>query len=267
MIKNILLLTILLAMPFQLIKANIIILNGLTHNYNIEAGKVYKGKISIENTGKQTQDVKLFLQDFTYNAEGSIIYSAPNTNVKTNSEWIKINTNLIRLKAKEKTEVFYEITVPKNAPDDGSYWSVIIVEPVEDIKPTHDKPGVSITSVVRYAIQVITDLHSENAKPDLKFEGIKIEKDEHKKILKVAIANKGNLYCKAVTSIDIYNKKDGQKISTLFSQAMGLLPQTSKSFQIDLSTISSGKYNAVIITTDENENAFALNVELEIKDD
>lgn len=267
MIKNICFQIILLIVSFSSIKANIIILNGLTHNYNIEAGKVYKGKISVENADSHTQNVKFFLQDFTYSADGSIVYSSPNTNEKTNTNWIKLNTNLISLKAKEKAEVFYEITVPTNAPDPGSYWSVIIAEPVEDIKPTNDKMGVNITSVVRYAIQVITNLRSEDAKPDLKFEGVKIDKDEGKQILKVAIANIGNLYCKPVTSIDIYDKKSGQKVGTFFSQAMGLLPQTSKSFHIDLSKIPAAKYNAVLIATDENENAFALNLELEVKDD
>ena len=33
--------------------------------------------------------------------------------------------------------------------------------------------GINITSVVRYAIQIITDYGTENIKPDLKFESIK----------------------------------------------------------------------------------------------
>lgn len=85
------------------------------------------------------------------------------------------------MKGKEKTEVFYEITVPNQALDPGSYWSVIIVEPVDDIKPSDNKPGVNITSVVRYAIQVITDIETEKAKPDLKFENVKVRKKKENK--------------------------------------------------------------------------------------
>ncbi|WP_228426722.1 hypothetical protein [Chryseobacterium carnipullorum] len=48
---------------------------------------------------------------------------------------------------------------------------------------------------------------------------------------------------------------------------MGLLPQTSKSFHIDISKVPPAQYKAVIIATDEDENAFALNVELEVKND
>lgn len=144
---------------------------------------------------------------------------------------------------------------------------MIIVEPVEDIKPSDSKQGVNITSIIRYAIQVITDYNSEKVKPDLKFESVKIDKEEGKQVVKIAIANKGDIYTKPTASIEIYNRKTGQKVGTFFSQAMGLLPQTSKSYHINLNKIPPDQYNVVIIATDEDENAFALNVELEIKND
>jgi uncharacterized protein (DUF2147 family) len=266
MIKRILLFLIFI-LQFGFSKASIVILNGLSHTYKVENGKVYKGKIAIENTGSKPQNVKLFLQDFSYKSDGSIYYSAPHTNNRTNIDWIKFNTNLIILKGKEKTEVFYEITVPNKLSEPGSYWSVIMVEPIEDIKPDENKQGVSITSIVRYAIQVITDYDSEKAKPDLKFESVKIDKEDGIKAAKVAIANNGNLYCKPFVTIEIYNQKTGEKIGTFSSLEMGLLPHTSKTFPIDISKIPPDKYNAVIIATDENENAFALNVELEVKND
>lgn len=266
MIKRIFLFLIFI-LSFGFLHASIVVLNGLTHNYKVENGQVYKGKISLENTGSKPQNVKLFLQDFTYKADGSIIYSIPNTSEKTNAGWIKLNTNLLTLKAKEKTEVFYEITIPKKVLESGSYWSVIIVEPIEDIKPSDSKDGVNITSIIRYAVQVITDYDAERAKPNLKFESVKVEKEEGKNTVKIAIANNGNLYCRPTATIEIYNRKNGEKIGTFSSLAMGLLPQTSKSFYIDINKIPPDKYNAVILATDDDENAFALNVELEVKND
>lgn len=266
MIKRILIL-ITLILQFGFLHAGIVILNGLTHSYKIENGKVYKGKIAIENTSSNPQSVKLFLQDYTYHADGTINYTVLRTNRRSNGEWLKLNTNLVTLKGKEKTEVFYEITVPNEAMDPGSYWSVIMVEPVEEIKPSDKKPGVSITSVIRYAIQVITDIETEKAKPDLKFESVKVEKQEGKKTVKIAIANNGNLYCKPTAAIEIYNRKTGEKVGTYTSLTMGLLPDTSKTFYIDINTVPPDKYRAAIIATDEEENAFALNVELEVKND
>ncbi|KFE97152.1 hypothetical protein [Chryseobacterium luteum] len=265
MIKRIFLL-IFLMIQFSFLQAGIVVLNGLTHAYKVENGKVYKGKIGIENTDSKPQSVKLFLQDFTYKADGSISYTAIRTNSKTNGDWIKLNTNLVTLKGKEKTEVFYEITVPDQPVSPGSYWSVIIVEPVEDIKPSDDKAGVNITSVIRYAVQVITD-YGEKAKPDLKFESVKIEKEDGKQTAKIAVINNGNLYCKPTVTVEIYNRKTGERIGSYTSIAMGLLPQASKSFYIDISKVPVDQYKAVLIATDEEENAFALNVELEVKNE
>ncbi|AZA78269.1 DUF3324 domain-containing protein [Chryseobacterium sp. G0186] len=266
MIKRILLL-ITLMLQYSFLHAGIVILNGLTHSYKIENGKVYKGKVAIENTGNAPQTVKLFLQDFTYQADGTINYTTLHTNKRTNGEWVKLSTNLVTLKGKEKTEVFYEITVPNQAIDPGTYWSVIIVEPVDEIKPSDNRQGVNITSVIRYAIQVITDIETEKAKPVLKFESVKVEKQEGKQTVMVAIANNGNLYCKPTAAIEIYNRKTGEKLGSYSSLTMSLLPNTSKTFYIDISKIPPEKYQATIIATDEEENAFALNVELEVKND
>ncbi|WP_307451734.1 MULTISPECIES: WxL protein host-binding domain-containing protein [Chryseobacterium] len=250
-----------------LLKANIVILNGLTHHYTVEKSQVYKGKIAIENTSVTPQNVKLFLQDFTYSADGSISYTAPNSYQRTNAAWIHLNTNYVTLKGKEKTEVYYEISVPDSADDDGSYWSVIMVEPVDDPIPGQNEAGISISSVVRYAIQVITDHRPENAKQELRFEGVKVEKENGKSIIMVAIANKGNLYCKPTVSIEMYHKTNGDKAGQFSTLPMGLLPQTSKSFYIDAGKLPPDRYSAVLLATDENENAFALNVELDIKND
>lgn len=252
---------------FAPLQAGIVVLSGLTHIYKVENGQLYKGKVTLQNIGNSPQNVKIFLQDFSYNADGTTYYTAPHTNEKSNAGWIKLNTNLVSLNAKEKTDVYFEIAVPDKDVQSGSYWSVIIVEPVEDIKPSNNSPGVNITSIVRYAIQVITNYNTESVKPFLKFESVKVEKAGKQRNVKIGIANNGNVYCKPTATIEIYNRRTGEKVGTFSSLQMGLLPNTSKSFDIDVSKILPDKYNAVIIATDEDENAFALNVELEVKND
>ncbi|KQR93904.1 hypothetical protein ASG01_08585 [Chryseobacterium sp. Leaf180] len=250
---------------FQNVTAGIVILNGLSHTYKVENGKVYQGSLEIENTGTAPQNVKIFLQDLNYTSDGTIQYSAPLSSSKSNAKWIKINTNLLTLKGKEKTVVRYEITVPQSVAGSGSFWSVIMVEPVDDIKPSDKQAGINITSIVRYAVQIITDYKSEDAKPEFKFEKVRVDSQDKKKILKIAIANTGNLFTKAIASVEIYNSKNGEKLGTFSSQALGLLPGTSKTFDIDISKMAASKYAAVVLATDEDDNAFALNVELDVK--
>lgn len=262
--KKYIILILSLVFQFHLVQAGIVVHNGLSHFFQVENGKNYKGKIVLENTGKETSQVKIYLQDVSYRADGTINYDAPSTEKKrSNAGWMQLSTNLLTLKPGEKTDFLYEMNVPDQLAAKGSYWSVFIVEPVKDIKP-NDKAGVSITSVIRYAILVVADIYSESAKVDLRFENVKIVKEDNNRILKVAIANTGELFCKPVAFIDIYDKKTGQKKGRFTGTAMGLLPDNSKYFSINIESLSPGLYNAVLMAIDENDNTFALKTDLEI---
>lgn len=248
-------------------KAGIVIHNGLTHVYNMNHAGVYKGRISLENTSKRSQIVKVYLQDISYKWSGEIYYTTPPSHPFSNAAWITLGGTLLTLQAGEKMDIPYEINVPNEQLASGSYWSVIIVEPEQNIDSPKDNNSIAISSVVRYAIQVISNYKSDELQPHLKFESVKMDTTQQKKILKVAILNDGSLFCKPTASIDIYDNKTGQIVGTYSSVTMSLLPNNSKSFLIDISSVPKGKYATVIIATDENENAFALNVELEVKND
>lgn len=245
-------------------QGNIIVLNGLTHSFKTEKSKIYSGKIELQNTGNTQKSVKLFLQDLSYNYDGSILYSEPNNSQYSNANWIKLSTNLVNIKPKEKAEVIFEISVPHDVELQGTYWSTIIAEPVEDLNPSTSS-GVRVTSVVRYAVQILTDYQTDNLTSEIKFEKIELVKDSSSNILKVALSNQGRIYCKSTASIEIYNSITGEKINKFFSQDLGLLPGNSKTFSIIIpSSVPSGKYKAVLFATDTNDNTFAMNVELNI---
>lgn len=263
MIRYVLLLALLFFIKVNS-QGGIVVLNGLTHLYQTDKGQIYKGKIEIQNTGDSPQSVKLYLQDLTYSYDGTIQYSEPSTNKKTNTNWIKLNSNLVNLKQKEKTEIYYEITVPDSISLPGSYWSTIIVEPVDELVPFDNKAGVQITSIVRYAIQIITNYSTQNLKPALLFKHIEVNQSTPKKLVKVALENTGLLFCKPTTSIEIYNKTSGEKVAHLFSQAMGLLPGTSKYYPIEVDEVPNGQYKVILYATDQDQNTFALEVDLEI---
>lgn len=264
MLKNIILL-ILILQSIE-VKSNIVITNGLTHQHKTEKGQVYKGKIEIQNVGKTVKNVKLYLQDVDYNSEGTTFYTEPGTNRLSNSAWIKLNTNLIEIKAGEKSEVYYEVNIPNHVTIPGTYWSTCMIEPVEDIIPSdNSNAGIQVRSVVRYAIQIISDYSTQSISPELKFIGLNIDNIDQRKTLKIALANDGEVFCKTIVSIEIYDLSEMMKIEGEFnSQKMGLLPHTSKSFLINISALQPGKYKAIAFAKDELENIFALEFQLDV---
>lgn len=264
MIKNIILLLLIIGNYYNT-KANIIIVNGLTHQFKTEKGQIYNGKIEVQNVGKTTKRVKLYLQDMSYTSDGEIFYTDPGSNKLTNTDWLKFNTNYIELQPGQKSEFIFEFTVPNHITDKGTYWSTCMIEPVEDILPNNSNNGIQINSVVRYAIQIITDYSSQSLAPEIRFKNINLDNSNQQKTLKIALANDGKIFCRANIAIDIFDKKDGAKIEGEFtSQKLGLLPNTSKTFPIDISGLKSGKYKLVAFAKDELDNVFAIEFELDV---
>lgn len=249
------------------VTASIIIHNGLTHCYAVSSGNVYRGEIKIENTAETSQNVKLYLRDLSYNADGTIHYKPVSTNEFSNANWMVLETNLVTLKPHETRTLLYEIKVPTTELINGSYWSVIMVEPVDDLVPEQEKTGLTITSVVRYAIQVITDYETKGLTLELKFESVSVGSVNTNKTIEVALANIGTVFCRTRMSIELYDPKNGSKIGVFSSVSMGLLPHNSKTFRINIDEVPRGTYKAVLIAIDQNDNAFALNLDLVIKDD
>jgi hypothetical protein len=145
--------------------ANITIQNGLSHHYKTSKGSVHKGEIEIYNAGDRQRSVKLFLQDLSYDYNGSIHYKEANSHPFSNANWIGISKSIVDIGKKETVTVDYEITVPDVITEAGSYWSTIIVEPLDDIiSQSSEESGIQIRSIIRYAIQIVTD-HDVSQEP------------------------------------------------------------------------------------------------------
>lgn len=242
--------------------ASIVITNGLTHNYSVKEGTLQKGVINIENTSDVSQTVKLYQQDYSYNATGASFYQDYGKNDRSNLKWITLNTNLLKIEGKSKTNVYYEIIIPENTLA-GSFWSVVMVEPVDDITPNNDKQGIQLRSVIRYSIQIITT-NEKPANALTTFDAINLNKFEGKQFLEIAISNNGELFHIVESSIEIFDSKDGSSRGKFKSDILSLLPNNSKLFKIDINSIPAGKYNASILANSTEGHIFGINIELKI---
>lgn len=242
--------------------ANILITNGLTHSYKVKNGTVQKGIITIENTAHVSQNVKLNQQDYSYNASGASLYEDFGKNERSNLKWITLSTNLIKIEPKSKVHVSYEIKIPEHA-FSGSCWSVVMVEPVDEILPSDNKTGLQIKTVVRYSIQIVTT-NIEPAKTLLTFDSIELKKNETKNFLQLAISNSGESFQIVDTSIEIFDSKSGKNLGKFKSDKQSLLPNNSKMFSIDVSQIPSGNYSATVLANGDEDYVFGINIELEI---
>lgn len=242
--------------------ASIVITNGLTHNYKLKEGTLQKGIITIENTSDVAQNVKLYQQDYSYNVTGASFYEEFGKNKRSNLKWIKLNTNLLKIEGRSKTNVSYEVVIPENTVA-GSFWSVIMVEPVDDIVPSNTKGGIELKTVIRYSIQIITT-NEKPANALMTFDAIDLKKSEGKHFLELAISNNGELFHTVEASIELFDSKDGSNKGKFKSDVLSLLPNNSKLFKIDLSSIPAGNYNASVLAYSTEDHVFGINIELKI---
>ena len=108
--------------------AGIVVLNGLTHMYDVVPGETYRGTIEVQNTGKNAQPVKLSQHDYSFNYQGEVFYEKPGTLQRSNTGWIDISPSYVVLGPNEKAKLSFEIKVPQDTRMMGTYWSVIMVE-------------------------------------------------------------------------------------------------------------------------------------------
>ena len=247
------------------IHASVVILNGLTHQIEAEEGNTYRGVIEMQNTATSRQTVKVYLNDYGYKANGEIYYTEPNGNGRTNTHWIDLNATIIELEPSEKYDLQYEITIPKGLDLNGAYWSVIMVEPVNDLMPIDSKQGINVTNIVRYAVQVVTTVKRDKSASALEFLKAHVKNENGHQLLEVDIENKGDLYHIVSVTVEFYDAQDGEEVGILKSEPLSLLPNNSKRFLIDIGTIPSGNYKVVVLADCQDDNIFGLNIDLTIE--
>lgn len=96
------------------------------------------------------------------------------------------------------------------------------------------------------------------------FDAIDLKKISGKNILELSISNNGEIFHLVEASIEIFDSKDGSNKGKFKSDILSLLPNNSKLFAIDLSSVPAGKYNASILASSSDDHVFGINIELNI---
>ncbi len=243
----------------------IIILNGLSHKFKVQGGVVYKGVIEVSNTDLTAQAVKLYQTDYTFKSDGSSDYGLPGSLKRSNASWIELGENMFTLVGKEKRVINFQITVPNNDSLFGTYWSVIMVEGLTPPDTTKQKGQFNIKTVTRYGIQVITDIGSEG-KRELVFNATKIQNKDSKRLLMADIGNIGDFMLETLFVCELYDA-EGKTTKLANTYRKKLYPNTSAMLEIDITSMPIGTYNALLLADCEDDEAFGIQMQLEVKDE
>lgn len=241
---------------------------GLTRQSDVEPGGSYEGVIVIRNTDDKPVDVKVFQTDYTFTASGVTTYGEPGKSDRSNASWISFIPHQVTIPARDIASVYYTVNVPKKTDLSGTYWSVLMVEPVDAQQVTlpkgkQTKVNVGIRVVSRYAVQVVTNIGDTGVR-DVKMSDARIAVCLNDPSIEFDLENTGERWLDPTVWIDLYDSK-GASLGRKECNRMRLYPGCSGRYRADLGELPKGEYQAMMIADNGDENVFGSQIKIEIK--
>ncbi len=248
--------------------ASVVVVGQLLHEYEVSPGTNHAGSIAVQNPGDSAQEVKVYQTDYAFWADGTAKYGEPGESPRSNARWITVSPVRATIPAGESATFAYTIYVPDDVSLVGTFWSVIMVEPVDVASPESSSADpkdtkMSIRQVFRYAIQIATTIGS-TGNLQLKFAGVRLDQTESGRRLQIDLENTGELMFRAKVWADLYDG-NGQYVGKFDAGQRRLYPGTSARFTADITRIAEANYKALILVDCEGDNVFGANVNLVLK--
>lgn len=242
--------------------ADVLVLNGLTHEFTTAGGSKATGAIQLANTSGEVKSVRLYQTDYRFTHNGDSHYDEPGTMARSNASWITLNQMFVTLQPKEEITIEFELVVPEMEGLHGTYWSVIMVE---GLKPPDTEPqtqGISIQTVLRYAIQIISHIGDTGTR-NLEFLSFDLSQPDGSAQFEVNIGNTGGRALRPVLTLELFDE-NGRSLGIFRADPKRIYPETSTRFIITLKDVPPGNYTGVLLADCLDDYIFGTNVSIHL---
>ena len=243
--------------------AGITVIGDLTHERTVLPGDVYEGSITLFNNSEIHEEVKIYQTDYLFFRDGISLYGEPGEVPRTNAGWIEFSPNRIRLAPKEKQAVQYRVRVKSDPNLCGTYWSVLMIEPVMQVTPESMNEQLGIQTIMRYGIQMITHI-GDSGERQLQFVETSLTEEDGKKILQVHLENVGERFLRPRLWAEFYDEM-GQLIGSYEGNQFRTFPGTSVRHAIDVSPVPAGQYTTLVVADCGGDDLFGIQYAIQIE--
>jgi hypothetical protein len=255
-----------LCLAAPLAQAGLVIVGETVHRTTVTPGATLSGTITILNNGGAPVEVRLYQTDYAFKAAGENDYGAPGTSPRSNAKWFTLDANQLSIPTNGTVTVNYRGAVPAEAKLAGSFWSLVMVEQTEAVvAPTKGAPSerrAAIRTVVRHAVQVVTDLGNP-APAELKVLGRNFEADASGKAFSLDVENRGQWLTRPDVSMEVFDAA-GASTAKVAAAKVRLYPACSFRYRFDLTALKPGKYNALVMLDSGDDNVSGAQYAFEI---
>lgn len=248
--------------------AGIHVEGSLYQEKNTAPGAVYQGTIAIRNSGATPVQAKLYRTDYTFAADGSNQFGEPGKLPRSNGGWVRLSQEQLTIPAQGVASVQYEVSVPADDTLTGSYWSMIMIEPLSAAE-SRDEAAVkkgqartALTAVTRYGVQIASDM-GDTGKRELRFSNPRLVESKGGKFLAVDVGNTGERSLNPQISLDLHGAQGGA-VKKVTGNRQRLYPESSARFQLDVTAVPAGTYRALVTADGGGDDVFGSQFELTI---
>ena len=129
----------------------------LTHTYSVKEGDEMQGSIRLVNASDKVEEILLYLVDYRFDYLGRSEYLDPSTLERSNAAWIFLHDTQVSLQPHSTQEVYYSFKIEELL--EGTYWSMVLVEPLLNDSFEEQENALTMRTVWRYGIQIITNFN------------------------------------------------------------------------------------------------------------
>jgi hypothetical protein len=247
-------------------QAGVVVIGNLARTSTIEPGDAFDGVIFVKNTDQQAADVRILQTDYLCQANGTNEYGEPGKAPRSNAGWITVSPTRLKLAPGETQPVRYKGRIPADAKLRGTYWSMIIVEPVSAPAITPEgKPAtvaLGLQTTIRFAVQIVTEV-GQGGNRSLKVLEKALVKHEGKRTLSLDIGNDGERLLIPAITVELFDQQ-GASIGRFDAGRTRIYPSCSVRAKVDLTDVPPGKYAAMVLLDSGDTQVMGAQYDLEI---
>ena len=240
----------------------------LSVEVELEPGSRHTGTIILENQGQRMEEVKLYQTDYRSESPSRHFYEDPATNPRSNASWISVGPLRITIPPESRYTVPFTIDVPPDQTLSGTYWSVLMVEPVparspESAAAADREVTVGVVTLIRYAVRLVTHVgEAGTVAPEIT--DVSLALRDGVPSLGVVVANTGTRMVRTEIWAELYDG-DGRMVARRDGSGGSLFPDSTVQYQVPLAEVDRGAYTALILLDCGDNNVFAVSVALTLQ--
>ncbi len=237
----------------------------LTHECVLRQGERCRGAIEIINTGEEPAAVEIRRADYLFDADGNNRYPPPGSEERSNADWIRLQPaeGRVTVAPEGSVNIAYTVRVPDEPQLAGTYWSVVLVDPVSEHEEVDVGYGVRIRQGIGYGVQLITHI-GDSGERAVQMLSTRTRRVNGETVLLVDLANTGQRWLRPVVQAAVH-QPTGEPLGRFDSARRRVFPGCSVRFHLRLSGLESGNYLVALIVDNLDEHVWATDISLEVE--